>query len=116
MVGGENNDDIMGDHSDDTITDGVGDDVVHGSNGTDDLNGNAGADFLHGGKGDDLLIGGHLFDDAAADLDDLLSLWTNGDVVDSILSEVIDDDDEDHLFGNQGNDRAVGGWKDKIKA
>jgi Ca2+-binding RTX toxin-like protein len=85
LLGGNGDDELVGDADDDTLSGGNGDDTLYGMDGSDTLAGDNGSDVLDGGEGDDDLRGGR------------------GD--DVILGAA----GEDHLAGDQGHDILFGG-------
>ena len=75
-------------------------------------------DKLQGGRGNDLLIGGSTENqDDLASLDAALADWVNGDWALALfdLGDIIDDDEEDDLKGEEGLDMLFGGFGDKVK-
>lgn len=120
VFGGSGNDWIDGGKGSDLLFGGDGNDCVKGGDGRDILIGGDGRDNLRGGRGNDLLIGGEVdidWEDALDpnDLDDALAEWATGDLADtmSILGNVVDDDERDWLFGEQGHDTLIGGNGDR---
>ncbi len=120
VFGGAGNDDIVGGNGRDLIFGGDGNDCLDGGRGADILIGGDGRDVMKGGRGNDLLIGGYLDTDWESafnetHLDAAIAEWATGDLADtlSILGTVVDDDDKDYLFGNQGCDVLIGGNRDR---
>lgn len=94
LFGGEGNDSITANDGDDTVKGDVGNDTIVGGKGNDSLEGEIGIDSLTGDDGNDTLIGG-------AD-NDVLNGFTGNDLLKG-------DDGNDTLFGGTGNDRIEGG-------
>ena len=120
VFGGSGNDHIVGGNGHDLLFGGAGKDYLNGGRGHDILVGGDGRDTLCGGKGNDLLIGGSLetdwrsvFDESL--LDTAIAEWATGDLADTmnILGNVLDDNDKDYLFGQQGCDTLIRGNRDR---
>lgn len=78
LIGGDGDDFLYGIDGDDILVGSAGDDVLEGGAGRDILIGNTGGDRLLGGYGDDILIGGSTrFDNDAAMLEAIRSMWTS---------------------------------------
>ncbi len=118
LNGGEGDDGLDGEAGDDTLNGGNGIDWLYGKEGNDTLNGGADGDALFGGddndvlnagSGDDSLDGGYgndtLRGEAGVD-------WLYGGFGNDVLygaSELVDSDDTDALFGQEGDDTLYGG-------
>jgi len=124
IFGGDGNDIIDGQTGHDILSGGAGDDTLSGGDNKDLLFAGAGADTLHGNGGEDLLVAGATsFDFSEADLKLIRSEWvsagnyaarvanisgTPGGANDPVFlqpgSTVLDDNDVDTLFGEDGDD------------
>jgi len=119
VFGGAGDDCLHGEDGADLLFGGRGHDYLNGGRGRDLLIGGDGRDVIKGGQGNDLLIGGRLktdweslFDKSL--LDTAIAEWATGDLADTmmILGAVIDDDEPDYLFGQQGGDTLIAGRRD----
>lgn len=122
VFGGAGRDQISGGQGNDVLFGGAGRDHIKGRGGADILVGGDGRDKLKGGRGDDLLIGGELdvrWEDALnlGDLDTALAAWCSGGLGDALdlMGNVLDDDDKDDLFGQQGLNTLIGGIGDRSR-
>jgi uncharacterized protein YegL len=119
LFGGPGDDFLFGYGGNDVLVGGGQNDRLHGGMGRDVLIGGAERDLLFGDLGDDLLIGGPTIHDAdAAALRTILSEWTTllptAPRIQSLKTQalaalvlettVLDDGEQDTLFGGPGND------------
>jgi Ca2+-binding RTX toxin-like protein len=117
LDGGAGNDKISGDAGNDILLGREGNDQLHGDAGRDLLIGGTGHDHLFGRNGSDILIGGSIsYDDDAASLAAVLSVWTSDQsfskrvkaLSNGLLSSL-------YLINDNTNDLLVGGsnldWK-----
>ena len=129
MVGGSGDDEMYGGHDHDTLLGESGHDRLFGQMGRDLLHGGSGNDRVYGGDHDDVVIGGDGADKLfGLDGDDRLyagkvdlSSYLNGGASLKIENG-LDDNDDDDLYGGEGNDTFhigdYGFWdidKDRIK-
>jgi Ca2+-binding RTX toxin-like protein len=118
VFGGAGKDKIHGGRGNNVLVGGSGDDNIQGGSGRDILIGGLGEDTLEGKAGDDILIGGTTANqDYLNVLDQALADWATGDLNATLFSlgNLIDDHEEDDLFGDQGTDYLYGGVGDKLK-
>ncbi|MBL4720159.1 MAG: hypothetical protein JKY20_03380, partial [Alphaproteobacteria bacterium] len=99
VIGGTNDDFLVGSAGDDYLDGGAGEDHVFGDAGDDDLNGSGGDDRVFGGQGDDVLGG--------QDGNDLIL----GDAGNDLL---FGDEGADTLYGGAGDDFLDGDTGDDI--
>lgn len=114
LVGGDDDDFIIGSHADDEIY-GDSDDLKSTDSGNDEINANAGDDFVRGGPGDDDISGGLGDDVLRGDSGDDEIRGSGGE--DTIYGGAGDDDlygnsDNDEMYGEAGNDDMDGGSGD----
>jgi Ca2+-binding RTX toxin-like protein len=103
VIGGDDDDQLVGDGAGNTLTGNGGDDVLDGKDNADTLLGGAGFDGLLGGSGDDTLNGG-------AENDSLAGQQGNDVLRGSLGRDVLDGgDDNDVLEGGAGADSFFGG-------
>lgn len=111
--GGEGDDWLSGGLGSDIILGGSGHDQIRGGWGNDLLIGGTGSDKVKGGFGKDLVVGGSTSVDEDDDaLDSVLAAWNAGDPAGDLF-DVIDDDEEDRLYGGWGHDRIFAGVGDR---
>ena len=115
VVGGENDDEIIGNDADNVLEGNDGDDEILGGPGNDTLQGNDGNDELEGNDGDDVLEGNDGDDDLSGDDGDDTLEGNDGD--DELSGDAGDDvldggDQDDTLFGGLNNDILDGGADD----
>jgi Ca2+-binding RTX toxin-like protein len=116
--GGAGNDSIAGGSGNDIIIGGDGDDVLYGGAGLDVIIGGIGADGIYGEVNDDILIAPSTVHDAdSAALNQIMSIWTNGDLFSDRVATLkaglltlgeevpsLNDGDVDILTGKNGDD------------
>jgi Ca2+-binding RTX toxin-like protein/6-phosphogluconolactonase (cycloisomerase 2 family) len=121
VSGDEGNDWLHGGQWNDALSGGSGNDTISGNHGDDILVGGDGADRLHGRLGRNLLISGILESrpfarqDLSA-IDEAMAEWSLGHLGStlSLLGPVLDDDDEDCLWGTD-DDEFVAHVSDRIR-
>lgn len=117
LMGGWDDDVLVGGAGDDVLTGLWGNDKLLGGAGNDQLSGDWGNDLLDGGAGNDVLSGGWDNDKlyGGAGNDQLSGDWGNdlldGGAGDDVLKGLWDDD---KLFGDVGNDWLSGDWGNDI--
>ena len=94
IIGGEDNDTLIGGRAGDKICGGAGNDLIVGNGGNDVIDAGAGNDLVFGSCGNDKILGG--------DGKDLVFGGTGNDVIDG-------GSDHDRLFSECGNDKILGG-------
>jgi Ca2+-binding RTX toxin-like protein len=129
LLGADGKDDLNGGSGNDILDGGAGDDKLKGDKGLDILIGGLGKDNLKGGNDDDILIGALVTLDLAR-IEDVRSIWTNGDSyenrVDAVTTSllvandtVVDDGVKDTVKGDKGRDfffaKLGGSDKDNVK-
>jgi hypothetical protein len=114
----DGDDNIQGGRGNDVLIGGPGQDDIKGGSGADILIGGTGKDNLQGGKGNDLIIGGSTANENnLAALDQALAEWTSGGLNSalSLFGTIVDDNEKDDLFGEEGDDYLHFGNGDKRK-
>ncbi len=118
MFGGTGDDRIHGGTGNDVLAGGSGHDRIKGGRGRDILIGGVGMDDVRGSFGDDLITGGSTMNenDLAA-LDQALAEWAQGNLASALfwLGTMMDDNDPDDLWGEQGADYVLRGARDQVR-
>ncbi|MDP7014778.1 MAG: Ig-like domain-containing protein [Pirellulaceae bacterium] len=121
VFGGAGCDYIDGGGGHDLLFGGAGNDYLNGGRGHDILIGGRGRDTLCGGRGNDLLIGGQTainWETASnhSALDAALSEWAAGNLANTLdlLGPILDDNERDLLYGQQGCDSFLAGLGDQV--
>ncbi|MBD1936287.1 putative Ig domain-containing protein [Microcoleus sp. FACHB-68] len=97
ISGNTDNDLLNGNAGSDTVRGGQENDIVHGGKDNDLLYGDLGSDTVYGESGDDTIIGGNGNNQPT-------DTQKSNDPLSSPLTDTIEEDKSDVLFGNAGND------------